>query len=164
MKNKWLLVLLAGLLLLVIAMPVSDKKNQETKEELTKSDTGEKEKYEKITPKKAASELEKVISRMEGAGKVKVMMTVSSSSEKVVEKDEETAEDEKQRTKNETTVYEETTVGQTPYVKKELVPTVEGVVVLCEGGDQPVVVQEITEAVEALFSVESHKIKVVKMK
>ena len=33
-----------------------------------------------------------------------------------------------------------------------------------EGGDQPVVVQEITEAVEALFSVESHKIKVVKMK
>ncbi|MFR7444694.1 MAG: hypothetical protein ACLUUO_16185 [Sellimonas intestinalis] len=40
----------------------------------------------------------------------------------------------------------------------------EGVVVLCEGGDQPVVVQEITEAVEALFSVESHKIKVVKMK
>ena len=45
MKNKWLLVLLAGLLLLVIAMPVSDKKNQETKEELTKSDTGGKEKY-----------------------------------------------------------------------------------------------------------------------
>ena len=43
MKNKWLLVLLAGLLLLVIAMPVSDKKNQETKEELTKSDTGGKE-------------------------------------------------------------------------------------------------------------------------
>ena len=51
MKNKWLLVLLAGLLLLVIAMPVSDKKNQETKEELTKSDTGEK-KSTKITPKK----------------------------------------------------------------------------------------------------------------
>ena len=89
MKNKWLLVLLAGLLLLVIAMPVSDKKNQETKEELTKSDTGEKEKYEDYA-EKAASELEKVISRMEGAGKVKVMMTVSSSSEKVVEKDEET--------------------------------------------------------------------------
>ena len=163
MKNKWLLVLLAGLLLLVIAMPVSDKKNQETKEELTKSDTGGKEKYEDYA-ETAASELEKVIFRMEGAGKVKVMMTVSSSSEKVGEKDEETAEHEKQRTKNETTVYEETTGGQTPYVKKELVPTVEGVVVLCEGGDQPVVVQEITEAVEALFSVESHKIKVVKMK
>ena len=85
MKNKWLLVLLAGLLLLVIAMPVSDKKNQETKEELTKSDTGGKEKYEDYA-EKAASELEKVISRMEGAGKVKVMMTVSSSSEKVVER------------------------------------------------------------------------------
>ena len=47
---------------------------------------------------------------------------------------------------------------------KELTPAVEGVVVLCDGGDEPVVVQQITEAVEALFPVESHKIKVVKMK
>ena len=106
---------------MTLRMPVSDKKNQETKEELTKSDTGGKEKYEDYA-EKAASELEKVISRMEGAGKVKVMMTVSSSSEKVVEKDEETAEDEKQRTKNETTVYEETTGDRRLMSKRSLSP------------------------------------------
>lgn len=159
MKNKWLLLLLAGLLLLVIALPVSESESEERKE--TESGTATEEDYASM----AESKLETILAQMEGAGKVKVMITLSSSSEKIVEKDEETSKDETQSTSSETTVYEETADrGQTPYVSKELTPAVEGVVVLCEGGDEPVVVQQITEAVEALFSVESHKIKVVKMK
>ena len=159
MKNKWLLLLLAGLLLLVIALPVSEPENEEREE--TESGTVTEEDYASM----AESKLETILAQMEGAGKVKVMITLSSSSEKIVEKDEETSKDETQSTSSETTVYEETADrGQTPYVSKELTPAVEGVVVLCEGGHEPVVVQQITEAVEALFSVESHKIKVVKMK
>lgn len=159
MKNKWLLLLLAGLLLLVIALPVSEPESEEREE--TESGTVTEEDYASM----AESKLETILAQMEGAGKVKVMITLSSSSEKIVEKDEETSKDETQSTSSETTVYEETADrGQTPYVSKELTPAVEGVVVLCEGGDEPVVVQQITEAVEALFSVESHKIKVVKMK
>ena len=34
---------------------------------------------------------------------------------------------------------------------------------MAEGGDDPGVVQNITEAVMALFGVEAHKIKVMKM-
>lgn len=159
MKNKWLLLLLAGLLLLVIALPVSEPESEEREE--TESGTVTEEDYASM----AESKLETILAQMEGAGKVKVMITLSSSSEKIVEKDEETSKDETQSTSSETTVYEETADrGQTPYVSKELTPAVEGVVVLCEGGDEPVVVQQITEAVEALFSVESHKIKVVKMR
>lgn len=159
MKNKWLLLLLVGLLLLVIALPVSEPESEEREE--TESGTVTEEDYASM----AESKLETILAQMEGAGKVKVMITLSSSSEKIVEKDEETSKDETQSTSSETTVYEETADrGQTPYVSKELTPAVEGVVVLCEGGDEPVVVQQITEAVEALFSVESHKIKVVKMK
>lgn len=159
MKNKWLLLLLAGLLLLVIALPVSEPESEEREE--TESGTVTEEDYASM----AESKLETILAQMKGAGKVKVMITLSSSSEKIVEKDEETSKDETQSTSSETTVYEETADrGQTPYVSKELTPAVEGVVVLCEGGDEPVVVQQITEAVEALFSVESHKIKVVKMR
>lgn len=159
MKNKWLLLLLVGLLLLVIALPVSEPENRKTKE--AETDTVNEEDYASM----AEAKLEKILAQMEGAGKVKVMITLSSSSEKIVEKDKETSKDETQSTSSETTVYEETADrGQTPYVAKELTPAVEGVVVLCEGGDEPVVVQQITEAVEALFPVESHKIKVVKMK
>lgn len=38
---------------------------------------------------------------------------------------------------------------------------VEGIVVIAEGGENPVIVQNITEVVQALFDVDSHKIKVI---
>ncbi|MGN0422485.1 MAG: stage III sporulation protein AG, partial [Lachnospiraceae bacterium] len=38
----------------------------------------------------------------------------------------------------------------------------EGVVVLAEGGDNAVVKQNITEAVQALFGIDTHKIRVMK--
>lgn len=46
---------------------------------------------------------------------------------------------------------------------QEQYPQVTGVLVAAKGGDNPVVVQNIREAVEALFQVEPHKIKVMKM-
>ena len=39
---------------------------------------------------------------------------------------------------------------------------VEGVAIVAEGGDNAVVVRNITEVVQALFDVDSHKIKVIK--
>ena len=39
---------------------------------------------------------------------------------------------------------------------------VQGVAVVAEGGDNAVVVRNITEVVQALFDVDSHKIKVIK--
>ena len=43
-------------------------------------------------------------------------------------------------------------------------PKVTGVLIAAEGADRPVVVREIQEAVQALFQVEAHKIKVMKLK
>ena len=40
----------------------------------------------------------------------------------------------------------------------------EGIVIVCEGGYDSAIKREITEAVGALFSIESHKIKVMKSK
>ena len=51
-----------------------------------------------------------------------------------------------------------------PYVVAETYPEVRGVLVICQGGDNPVVIQQISEGVMALFRVEAHKIKVMKMK
>jgi stage III sporulation protein AG len=39
---------------------------------------------------------------------------------------------------------------------------VEGVVVIAEGGGNAVVIKNITEAIQALFDVDTHKIKVMK--
>ena len=62
------------------------------------------------------------------------------------------------------TVYEKNGSGQEkPYVSETMEPEVSGVLVVSEGGDDPVTVREITEAVQALFGIEAHKIKVMKM-
>ena len=124
------------------------------------------------------NKLEQAISAMEGAGKVKVMVTVSSSEELVVEKDipitrSDTQENDSEGGKRNVNEYkqEEETVysrqsdgGSAPYVVKTLQPLIEGVVVVAQGGDRPEVRRNITEAIVALFDIEPHKIKVVKMK
>ena len=54
-------------------------------------------------------------------------------------------------------------VPEKPYVSETMEPEVSGVLVVSEGGDDPVTVREVTEAVQALFGIEAHKIKVMKM-
>ena len=67
---------------------------------------------------------------------------------------------------SESTLYEAADSGQaegSPYIIKELVPEIEGVVVSAQGADDEYVVDEITQAVSVLFDLPVHKIKVVKM-
>ena len=113
---------------------------------------------------------------VEGVGNVKVMITLKSSEENVVEKDqqsdgqsveEEDSQGGKRMTKetssDKTSIYEQKSDGtQVPYVSKKLSPEVEGVIVIADGGDNAVVVQNITGAIQALYGVEAHKIKVMK--
>lgn len=120
--------------------------------------------------------LENILSQMEGVGKVEVMITVSDMGESVIEKDSEntstvTSETDSaggsrtvtENSLKEQTIYVETGEETYPYVQKEKLPTIEGVVVVAEGGGNSVVVSDISEAVKALLPVEAHRIKVVKM-
>ena len=56
--------------------------------------------------------------------------------------------------------------GEDPYYTtarlSDVVPEIEGMVIAADGGDDPVVVKNLTEAVQALFGVEAHKIKIMK--
>ncbi len=112
---------------------------------------------------------------MEGVGKVEVMITLQDNGEQVLEKDisrnsqEVTEEGEVKRNTYESQYQEETVFvkesgneGQ-PFIAKESVPAVEGVLVVAEGGGNGKVAKNISDAVLALFPVEVHKIKVVKM-
>ena len=113
--------------------------------------------------------LENALAKVEGVGNVKGMITLASSSEKVVEKDQEmTSEVQegenggKNTSSSETAVYANGNGEETPYVKQELSPRIEGVLVIADGGDNAIVIENITEAVQALFRVDTHKIKVMK--
>ena len=52
--------------------------------------------------------------------------------------------------------------GNGPLIEKELYPQISGIVISAQGGDLPSVQAEISQAMEALFGLEPHKIKVLK--
>ncbi len=178
-KDSLIILLLCGVLLLVIAIPVSQGGEDEEERTVEKSmDLVSAGMEEEDYANYLEGRLEDTLSRVSGVGKVKVMVTLESTSEKVIEKDQQTesenvTEEDSQggirstvrNSSDITTVYNEgdQNTGQTPYITKELSPKVEGVVVIAEGGNEGVVVQNITEAVQALFGVDTHKIKVMKL-
>ena len=165
-KTDWIAVALVGVLLLVVAMPSGGTGIQEKTEQKY-----EKEDYAEYLEHK----LEQVLGQMEGVGKVSVMVTVADQGEDIIEKDktEHTStvtntdsgsmEMTTEKESGEETVYEESGGEKAPYVSKEILPEIEGVLVVAEGGDSPRIVSDISDAVKALFQVEAHRIKVVKM-
>ena len=95
-KDKWLIILLVGLLLVVIAMPVSDIKSDQTQDEqqVQKAENASEDTYTDALE----TRLENALAKVEGVGNVKVMITLASSSEKVVEKDQEMTSEEQANT------------------------------------------------------------------
>lgn len=120
--------------------------------------------------------LEKMLGGVNGVGRVAVMITLESSEELVLEKDEPIVQSNveeqdsqggsrktSQQERKETTVYSTDGSVSEPYVVKRLLPKVEGVLVVAQGAGSGTVNKNITEIVQALFDVEVHKIKVVPM-
>ena len=60
-------------------------------------------------------------------------------------------------------MYDKSDTGETPYVVKEIEPEIEGVLVAAEGGGNSQTAKNISEAIMALFDIEAHKIKVMKL-
>lgn len=165
------LLVICGVFLILVSMP--EKKEEILLEESTVPSSNLTDKNDTYV-KKMEQKLEDTLEKIKGVGKVKVMITLASSSEAIVNKDESIEEstqtqdgDDKKNTINsvrqEETVLTEEDGEQKPYVLKEVEPVVEGVLVIMEGGDNTLVVNAVTEAVQALFHVELHKIKVLKM-
>lgn len=176
-REQWLVCGLTGLLLLVVAAPVKQKNKANIQQENT-TVTEVKEPVSGDSMQRSyEQQLEYVLSRVEGVGDVQVAVTMESNGKQQVEKDrpgDTSTSSEKENagtertsqsvTSGETTVYEETgDGGQTPYVSSSIYPEIRGVIVVAQGGGNPIVVQQIQEAVMALFHIEAHEIKVLKM-
>ncbi len=141
-KEKLVLVAAVGLFIILLLLPGSetDKGELEDTEETgivadTTSSGDETFLYLQEYTDYLENRLISVLSDVDSVGEMEVMITLKASEEQIEEKDVST---------------------------KTIMPEIEGVVISCTGGDSAVVVEEITEAVQALFSVESHKIKVLK--
>lgn len=185
-RDNLLIVILSGVLLFIIAMPTKEGNREEGKvsEDIWQQEQGTT--YGEAEPEQTShtesfvqnleAELEEILSQMWGVGKVRAMITLKSSEELVVEKDENSSRSSTNESDSaggsrvvtqieggKNTVYHTGGDGSEPYVIKTISPQVEGVVVVAQGAGTGTVNENITEMIQALFGVEAHKVKVVKM-
>ncbi|MBO7215264.1 MAG: hypothetical protein J6V66_07240 [Clostridia bacterium] len=109
---------------------------------------------------KIESKLEKLLSEVQGVGKVKVFVTTDGSFSEVVLKDskQETVNGEK------TTVESVILVGGKPYVTKTSNPNIIGIAVVCQGADSLSVKLNVTEIITTTLSVSADCVRIIKMK
>lgn len=153
-KTDFVILILLGVMVMIVAMPSGTKQTEEKQE--TRTQTPDIETDEK---RKLEEQLQKLLEKMDGVGKVRVMLTFSDDGKD--ELDKNVTADGTQR--EETTVVYDTKDEQQPYVIRRQKPKVEGVVVVAEGGGNAQTETQISNAVMSLFSVEAHKVVVVKM-
>ena len=186
-KDNLLILLLAGVLLVVIALPTEKSSpgertdtgltagNQESAvQSIMQADSGFSgaEEYAAYLE----SRLEDTLSQISGVGAVQVMITLNATQELVLEKDQQTQssstteEDSQggnrtshQISRSEDTVYHSSGNNE-PFVVKTLLPRVEGVVVVAQGAGDPQVRLALNEAVSALTGLRADKISICKGK
>lgn len=174
-RKPWAILLIIGLLLAVIVWPVEENGGGAEGGRISSKDEVEgiaqgtdNLTYEEQLEEKLAS----ILSKVKGAGEVEVMITLESSSELVLQVDERKTEDILREEDGEGGVKDSTQSEYTretvligtadgPYVIKEINPQVSGVLILARGAGSAAVKNEICEAVEALFNLPIHKIKVL---
>lgn len=176
--NKLVMLFLVGIALLVISsvfMKPSEQKTQpETEDEaiikMPETDSGYEEKVE--------AKLEEILSMADGAGKVKVMVTLVQGKETVVKEDSKTSEsmtDESDGSGGDRKISDKTSESNTvmirqkdgseiPLVLVETEPRVEGVIIISEGGGNVIVKDALIRATQTVLGIEAHKVQVLKMK
>lgn len=177
-KEKWIMFFLIGALIAVLFVPME---NKETNVQMTGANQDGNMLYENGW-RSSMSEYEdglskrliEILEKIDGAGKVDAWVRVSEGKELVLstEEAEETSRlkeqdsaggirTEDKKSSNYSTVLDK---NGNPYVVKTIEPKIEGVFVVAEGADNSVVKKNITEAVEVLFDIDAHRIKVAKKK
>lgn len=180
--EKLIIIFLCGIFLLVLSVPSfmnTEKEDsyigKETQETNGKGNNNDSDTDVYIHTME--ERLKEILKKVDGIGQVEVMITVKTSKEKVPLKDNPYSDEDitesdhsggtrssKSYSSDEKTVLIEEEEGDvSPYVLKEVEPKLEGVLVLAEHGDNNGITNEIIEAVQVLFDVPSHKIKVMKM-
>ena len=145
-KYKYLaLIVLVGIALMLI--PGKQEINEPVQET---------EKVESAVP--IDRELEKILSDIQGAGRVQVMLSVQSGEKTLYQTDTPAID------RQDTVIITGNDRTQMGLVQQILSPTYRGAIVVCDGADSPSVCLAIKEAVSRVTGLDSSEISVLKMK
>ena len=107
--------------------------------------------------------LEEAVCQISGAGKTDITITLDSSKEYFYAKNSSENIDDSETEKESELVILEGAEGEEPIVLKTDEAKIRGVLVVCEGGNDPLVCEKILEAICALLDIPSNKVSVAKM-
>ncbi len=123
-----------------------------------------------------AQKLENILSKINGVGRVEVMITYSETSKTIpVYNEESTQQDTEETDSNGGTrkitqtdtrkevIYEEVDGNKTLITQSVISPTIEGAIITAEGANNATVKANIVQAVEAVTGIATHKIQVFEM-
>lgn len=109
-------------------------------------------------------ELEQLLSRLEGAGKVQVLLSIGTGSQTHYQTDGDRSETENTREeRRQTVILTGPDRGQSGLVTRQDPPVYLGAVVLCQGADSPRVKLAVVDAVATATGLTSDRISVWKM-
>lgn len=112
-------------------------------------------------PAALEAKLEGLLSQMEGAGAVQVVLTLEKSASYTYQTDRETRDGEERR---ETVLVSDGAGGEAPVTQETAYPVYQGAVVACQGADSAQVRLDIVRAVASLTGLSSDRITVIKLK
>lgn len=151
-KYKYLLIFLAiGVILMIIP---------DHKQEIIIEETDTREDVQTLD-----CELAELLSQMEGAGKVSVLLSKTQGEEVIFQTDEDSSNSaDRKDMHNETVILNSSERDQTGLIRRIDPPVYRGAIILCQGADSPLIRLQITEAVSAATGLNSNQISVLKMK
>ncbi len=171
-KNKSTIFTVIGIISIICIafgkyLPINMSK--ETQEDITEA-------VEKTYEEKTIEQLQNILSKVSGVGKIEIMLTLAEgySYEYATEtrKNVDTLEDisnkdnsrkQEKNTNEEKYVIVEKNGQKTPIITKQINPKIKGVIVVCDGGANPEVVGRVVEATSVALGILSSQISVLPM-
>lgn len=151
----FVMLFLTGVILIVL----SNKASFNTTKEISssKAEDTDKNTYDYTTEENSIEILlEKTVSNIKGVGKCDIIIKYNSSPEKVIVYDIQN--------NDRSAIFESSNGNESPFIIKEKTPGIEGVIIVCEGGDNEKVKNTLTETVSDFLGISLHKVKVCEMK
>ena len=153
-KYRWaFLILLTGLLLMGFPKDAADVHAAPSETQIASEE------------KSLQQELEELLSQLDGAGKVTVLLSMESGSRTHYQTDvDQSKSQDSQDKRSETVIVTASDRNEVGLVQQIDSPIYRGAVILCQGGNDPGVKLAIVDAVSTATGLTSDKISVWKMK
>ncbi len=152
-KYKYvMLVIIIGILLMTV--PFGVKTNEEPLPQLVQTESPGME-----------ERLMEILSQIQGAGKVSVMLTESAGEETIYQTDQNiSVGDSNSTTQKDTVTVTDDKRSENGLIIQIIPPKYQGAVVVCQGADNATVRLAISDAVSSLTGLGADRITIVKMK